>query len=988
VQFGVLGSTRVWDASGRQLPVGGPRVRALLARLLLAAGELVTTARLIDDLYGADPPANPANALQAQVSRLRRVLPADAVVEFHPAGYRLAVESDQVDAHRFTRQAGEGRQALAGGDPAEAVRLLTDALDLWRGPALVDVVDAPFAAAAATRLSELRVEAVCDRSEARLRLGEAAALIDELFGLVNEHPLRERPRALLMRALATAGRSAEALESFEQGRRLLADELGADPSAELSRLHVAILRGELTPLPLSVSDPAPSGQPSPTVAPAPGLPLPPAPLTSFIGRERELARLRTLLTDARLVTVTGPGGAGKTRLAVEAVRDRERKLCFVDFSPLVGELTAAELAAVVGTALGLRDTALRVSGGPGPEPLDRLVRVLAGRQLLLVVDNCEHVVAATAELASRLLSACPDLQILATSREPLGLTGEVLLPVSGLSLPPEGTDPADLPTYPAVRLFLDRAAEQAPYEQPAPELVAHICRTLDGIPLAIELAAARLRSLPTAELATRLADRFGVLSRGSRTAAPRHQTLRAVVGWSWELLTEPEQVLARRLTGFAGGATLAAIEQVVGVPSGDLLDLLTGLVDKSLVEVGGGRYRMLETVRAYGAEQLEQAGETESIRRAHAAYFLTLARTADSRLRRADQLTWMSVLDAERDNLHAALLRAIEAGDSATALKLVSALSMYWWLRGQRAEAVRLAKRALAAAGPQPPAELQEEYVLGALLANLDAAADGELAPVANWTQWGGLERFSHPPRQPFLFYLSAVSSGPPPIDIAEQAALHERLLSQDPWGRALTQLGQGMLRLWRRELNEAGRYLTGALSGLRQLGERWGTMLTLSALAELAEQRGDHPTALATLDQALELAGVLGSEVDRAELLRIRADNRLRVGDSAGAAADYTEAVACGLRAGAPELTAAARRGLAELARRRSDWATAQKLVEQALAECPAGWFGADTIRIDLLTLRAELAEAGGEPATGWRAEAAELAAAYHLEGWSADGQ
>lgn len=987
MRFGVLGPTQVWDVSGRQLSVGGPRVRALLVRLLLAAGEPVPTDRLIDDLDGAEPPARPGNALQAQVSRLRRMLPVGPAVELHPAGYRLAVAPEQVDAHQFTRYAAAGRRALTRDDPHRAVQLLTDALELWRGPALADVAEAPFAAATAHRLSELRTEAICDRAEARLRLGEATLLINELSGLVAEYPLRERPRALLMRALVAVGRTAEALESFAQGRRLFADELGVDPPAELSRLHVAILRGELPPRGSPSTTAVAPVPPTPDPPPAPPGPLP-APLTSFIGRERERERVRDLLTDHRLVTVVGPGGAGKTRLAVEAVRDWPGELGFVDLAPLVGRPTTAELARVVGSGLGLRDAGLRARGGPGPDPRQRLVHALARRSLLLLLDNCEHVVAEVAELVGELLAACPQLRILTTSREPLGLTGEALCPVSGLPLPPPDAPPAEAATYPAVRLFLERAAEQVPSERPDPVVAGHVCRMLDGIPLAIELAAARLRSLSMSELAARLHDRFALLSRGSRTAAPRHQTLRAVVEWSWDLLTEPERALARRLTVFVGGATLPAVEHVVEGPAGEVLDLLTRLVDKSLVEAGGGRYRMLETVRAYGAEQLAHAGETAAMHRAHATFFLALARTADPQLRGPDQLTWLSLLDTERDNLHAALQRSIAAGDAVTALRLIGALTMYWWLRGHRGTAARMASQALTVAGASPPPDLQEEYLLATLLSNLDAPPGARAAPAAGWSERSGLNQLHHPPRQPFLFYLSAVSSGPPAAGFAEEAALHERLSSADPWSQALTRVGQGMLRLWQGEWGEAERDLTAALARFQELAERWGSMLALSALAELAGQRGDHATALTTLDSALTLAGALGSEVDRAELLRVRADSRLKLEDVAGAAADFTEAIACGQRAGAPELAAAARRGLAELARRRGDRMAARELVEQALMECPRGWFGADATRIDLLTLRAELAEADGESATGWRTAAAELAAAYHLETWSADGQ
>ncbi|MFC6935684.1 BTAD domain-containing putative transcriptional regulator [Actinomadura yumaensis] len=688
MRFGILGPVEVHSGT-RVVAVGGPRVRALLALLLLDAGRVVTTERLIDGLYGEEPPAGAANALQSQVSRLRRSLGDARLVEGGPAGYRLVVERDDVDVHRFERLAREGRRALPD-DPAGAAGVLREALGLWRGPALADLADAPFTEGQAARLEELRAAAAEDRAEAEISLGEYGAQVPALRELVAAHPLRERARALLMRALYGSGRQAEALAVYEDARRTLAEELGADPSAELAATHLAILRGDAA---LTAAG-----------APAPDAVRLPAQLTSFVGREEELERVGAMLAAGRLVTLLGPGGAGKTRLAIEAAAREDGEVRFVD---LAAAATASEVPKALLTALGVREGGMLPAGAgqapPEPDSAERLVTALGGRRMLLVLDNCEHLVEAVARLAHRLLSACPELRVLATSREALAITGEALRPLPPLALPPEGAAPEDAAGYPAVRLFADRAAAVRPgFEVDASNApaVLRICGALDGLPLAIELAAARLRSLPVDEVAARLDDRFRLLSRGNRTAAPRHQTLRAVVEWSWDLLDEREQTLARRLTVFAGGVTLHAAGRVCGLPPDDAEELLLGLADKSLLQTDGARYRMLETVRAFCAERLADAGEVDRFRREHAAYFLDLALRADPHLRGRDQIAWLERLAADHGNLHAALRRSVRS-DSALALRMVAALTWYWWLRG-RIEGAALAADLLDAVGLEP----------------------------------------------------------------------------------------------------------------------------------------------------------------------------------------------------------------------------------------------------------------------------------------------
>ncbi|WP_247672169.1 BTAD domain-containing putative transcriptional regulator [Micromonospora sp. M61] len=937
MRFRILGPTQVVLADGREVPVGGPRLRALLALLLLDAGRVVSAERLIDGLYGEHPPRGAANALQSQVSRLRQALPAGHdPVEFHPAGYRLAVDPDDVDAYRFERLAEAGRRALADGDWPRAAAVLREALELWRGPALADAVGAAGAPAQAARLDELRLAAIEDRVEADLALGAQSALIAELRELVVAHPLRERSRGQLMRALAALGRPAEALAEFEDARHTLADQLGVDPSAELAAVHLAVLRGE-------EREAAEQALPSQ--------------LTTFVGREEELKRVGDLLGERRLVTLTGPGGAGKTRLAIEAAGRVDGEVRFVE---LAGLADGSDVPQAVLSALGLRDAGLRAPAEPGRQSTDRLVEALAERRLLLVLDNCEHVIANVARLAARLLSACPALRVLATSREPLGLAGEALCPLSGLTLPPPDASTENADDYAAVSLFVQRAADVAPdftVTQANVDVVLRICRTLDGLPLAIELAAARLRALPVAEVAARLDDRFRLLSMGSRAASPRHRTLRAVVEWSWDLLDDAERTLARRLTVFAGGATLEAAGRVSGLPAAEFVDALTGLVDKSFVEMTGGRYRMLETVRAFCAERLAEAGEADQLRRAHTAYFLEFAWTASDHLRCAEQLHWLRRLDAERDNLHAALRRATAAGDTSDAAGMVAALSFYWWLRGMRGEAARLAANVLDLLGAEAPPGLSEEFAL--CVYNSSLAGAGHLPSLGN--QRSVIRSLDRAPRQPFLLYLSGISTGPPSggaEHVEELMRELRRLVGPDVWINALGAMGSGSALMWSGEWDRARSALTTALDGFRSTGDRWGCMITLGALGELAAWQGDPETAGAHMDEAMGLVEALGSAVDQADMLRTRGEIRLRAGDLAAARDDFAGALLLAQRSGAPEFVASARLGLAQVARLRGDLVEARRLCEEALVGGLTGWYVGEATRSEIILVLDEITE------------------------------
>jgi predicted ATPase/DNA-binding SARP family transcriptional activator len=946
MRFGLLGPVEVSGEDGRLVAVGGPRVRSLLALLALNAGRIVTVEALVDGLYGALPPADAANALQSQVSRLRRAL-TGVRVEYTPAGYRLAVDPESVDVHRFTRLATAGREAH---DPERARDLLGEALALWRGPALADLADAPFARGQAARLEELRLAAAEDHAEARLSLGEFREAVPELRELVAANPLRERARGLLMRSLYASGRQAEALADFEEIRTLLADELGTDPSPGLAAVHLAILRGDPA-APETRAENARAGE-------AEGSRLP-APVSSFVGRAEELERVGRLLADGRLVTLLGPGGAGKTRLAVEAAGRYGGEARFVDLAAIVagGEVPSATLS-----ALGVRESRV-LDATPGQaDPVTRLTEALAGRRMLLVFDNCEHVLDDAARLVRGLLGACPGLRVLATSREALAITGEVVCPLAPLPLP-EGPVPAEeAARYPGVRLFAERAAAVRPGFEVSDDLAAvlEICRSLDGLPLAIELAAARLRTLSAGEVAARLGgdDRFRLLSRGDRTAAPRHQTLRAVVEWSWDLLAEPERTLARRLTVFTGGATAEAAATVSGLHPDDTADLLADLAEKSLVERVGGRYRMLDTIRAFCAERLAESGEEDRMRRAHLDYFLALAERADPHLRADEQVEWLDRLTAEHGNMHAALRWSIGHAPR-PGLRLVALLSWYWWMRGQRGEGSPLAAELVAAVGPEPPGGLEEEYALCLLNVLYGQSGEDERRRTIDRVN-AIMVGLSRAPRLPFTTILWALASGPP-SDVEVRDV--QGRFGDDDWSRGLEPLGAGMVAYIRGDLATADRELRVALERFGAMGDRWGMGQALDTLATLAAWRGDHDESISLLSRALDLVTELDSVEDMATLLCRRGEFLARTGDLEAARADFERGGRLARQMGITAYQALATSGLGDVDRLRGDLEGARRRYQEALDQVSALWFMGNEPRTKALVGLGRLAVAEGAP-------------------------
>jgi predicted ATPase/DNA-binding SARP family transcriptional activator len=964
VQVGILGPLEVRDDAGRLLPVGGALLRALLIRLAIANGRAVSVERLAEDLWDGQAPADAANAVQALVSRLRGAVGRNAV-EFGPAGYRLVVDHDGVDAGTFEHQVGAGRHALADGRLAEAASLLAGALGQWRGAALADVADAPFAAAAIARLSELRLAACEDRIDAELALGRGAELVPELQELVAEHPLRERLRGQLMHALQAAGRQADALTAYEDIRRALAEQLGVDPTPALAAVHLAILRGEPLPQlpPAARARSAPAGQEpgrARTARPGwrdgPGAPVPrlsnlPAQLTSFVGREEELQRVGKLLSEARLVTLTGPGGAGKTRLSVEvAARLAEQRPDELSdgvwFVPLAPVRDALDVPQAVLAALGLQEAAwpadpaeaARLAALPA---LDRLADALMARRLLLVLDNCEHVVAAAAQLASQVLAAAPGVRILITSREPLGVTGETLCAVPSLDLPPADADATEAARSPAVRLFADRAAAVRPgfaLDEVTTGPVVRICRALDGIPLAIELAGARLRALTAAQVADRLDDRFRLLSVGDRAALPRHQTLRAVVDWSWELLEAPERAVLRRLSVFSGGATPASAEHVCAL-GGDhraVIDLVASLVDKSLVMAVGEhevRYSLLETVRVYAADRLAEAGEQDRARAAHADFFLALAERAEPELRSRDQLVWLNRMVAEHDNFSAALRHVIAAGDVVSALRFVGALAWFWITRDYDAEAAEWASAVAKIAGDAPPPGLHDAWAICQLVALMSGWQDRPPSLTSMPEVGRRVEELTSGASHPLLVLAAPMVSmfgGD-----SEEARRRLRLMGEgaDPWLHAASEVFGGHLALNDGHIDEAAAGLAAGYASFRDLGDRWGMIVSLTGLASVELARAAPAEAIRLLNEARVQAsdGVAGNF---GEMISISLGRALALaGEFDAARAELEHGIEVAERIGERDDHAHGYLELCELARREGDLRQARRQLDRALS-------------------------------------------------------
>ncbi|MET9360171.1 BTAD domain-containing putative transcriptional regulator [Streptomyces sp. NPDC006632] len=948
MRYLILGATEAHDDTGTAIPLGGPRVRALLTALALHPGRPVSVPDLIDDVWADDPPQDAPAALQALVGRLRRAIGRQAV-ESVPAGYRLAAQRRAVDLYEFDERAAEGAAQLAAGDPEAAAHTLRAAVALWRGPALADLPQRH----AAVRPEAQRLTALRHRIEADLRRGATDGLLPELAELLAAHPYDETLHAQSIRTLRAQGRRADALTAYEKVRRTLADSLGTDPGPELSALHAELLHDA----------PASAGSAEGNLRPR---------LTSFVGREPELDVIRADLVASRLVTLTGPGGTGKTRLAERAASASGLSAWLVELAPL--DEPGAVPGAVV-SALGLRETTLLAREGQPAhnDPTARLVDDLSRRPgTLLVLDNCEHVIDAAARLAETLLTRCPRLRILATSREPLGVPGEAVRPVE------------PLPPAPAHRLFAERARTARPDFDPAsdPEAVAEICRRLDGLPLAIELAAARLRLLTPRQIADRLDDRFRLLTGGGRTVLPRQQTLRAVVDWSWGLLDASERDVLRRASVFAGGWDLAAAQEVCGAT-----DDLAALVEKSLViavpmdDGSGMRYRMLETIHEYAAER---AAETPAVLReaalAHTAHYGALVRRAEPLVRSHEQLPWIGRLETELDNIRAVLRRTTTppTGDEDAATRLALDMGWFWWLRNYRTEG---ADWALAAARLSPtPADDDPRYwprlhldlLRFFLLSDVDRdqgfadpAVQKRLAEIRRAFEAGGPQAA----RFPGLLWPFATFRTDPPGMVRESidSVVANCRRHGDDWAT-----GVSLMFRTHMAIDTPGGFegVDDDLAELRELGrtvgDRWMRAQVAGAAAEAAMTRGLPELARPAYEEALQLSREVGAHQEAPFLTARVGELCYREGDLDAAEKCLLEAAAEARRHRVVEALPYVHSLLATIALDRGDTAAAVALSEQALDFSAAGPQGQPAhfiALLDALDARVTAVESGPMP-------------------------
>jgi predicted ATPase/DNA-binding SARP family transcriptional activator len=946
VRFAILGPVEV-TAGGQRLGIGGPRTRAVLARLIVAASYVVGAEALAGELWPDLEAGRAAANLQVRVAELRRAFGragiADRLVTRAP-GYLLVASPEEVDAARFDQLAEQGRALLAAGDAAAAAGCLAEALGLWRGPPLADAGDWDWAQAEAARLGEARLAAMECHLQARLDCGEASELTAELEVMTSGHRLRERLWGLRMLALYRSGRQAEALGAYQQLRTILVEELGIEPGAELRELHQQILAQDpalAMARPAAAAGPTPSRLPDqePLAAAVPVVPRElltnlPVQVSSFVGRDRELAEVRTLVASSRLVTLTGAGGSGKTRLGLQLAAG------LVD-GPRDG-VWLVELAAVTdndAVALAICQ-ALGIAAPPGRPALDTLLEALASQDVLVVLDNCEHLIGGCAKTAEAIVTRCPQVRLLATSREPLGISGETIHRVPPLSLPPPGdAGPETAKSSDAVALFLDRAQAQGtglPVDEQTAPLLVSVCARLDGLPLAIELAAARLRSMSLNSLHDRLDQRFRLLTGGSRTALERQQTLRATVEWSYSLLTGAEQELLGRLPVFAESFDLDAAEAVCGFGDIDRFDvagLLGALVDKSLVvaEPAGPslRYRMLETIRQFAADQPTQAGDGQAraAQAAHCAHFLSVAETAAPHLTGPDQGKWLARLDADQANLRRAAQHASGDPDgTARVMRLGVALKRYSMSRSRDEEALAL----LLAVLDRPQAQADPELFAAALLT---AALAGRYVDIAVALRLGeqaaelarqlGNERLlieSLAALGGFYFLAGEPERGLSPGQEAVELA---RQLGDD------VLLGESLMdHLLCNDILDpayAEPLFTEAIAATQRSGDQWTAYALTGNAGVSALTAGDIPAARAYLHQAAQAMRAVGDENPLVPGIMgwvQRQDN-----DPDGARASFQQALRIGRRTGHRFGIAGASLGLACLAADTGDWHRAAEL-------------------------------------------------------------
>ena len=943
LEFQLLGGCNIL-VHGRPLPP--PRYRKewwLLALLVLRHDRESSRDALAEAFWPDSDGSRALLYLRRSLTNLRHALGPEAarLLSPSPRTLRFDLSGASADVVEFD----QALRKTASRMPSEEA--LARAVALYRGPLLPDCADEWVLPERAER-AQAYLAALEGLAQEAARRGDPAGAVHLLRRLVSADPGRESATSALMEALAEGGDRAAVTLVYQNLRRLLRQDLRVDPSPETQALYQRLTRQEAKP-------------PTPESPPAlPSWRHLPIPLSGLVGRVQEIEEVTGWLRRCRLVTLLGAGGVGKTRLAIGAAEAALPQFAdgvwFVDLAPLSVPSLVPEATA----------KALGIGEAPGRSPEQRLVEALASASLLLVLDNCEHVLDASAALAASLLSACPNLRVLATSRQGLRVPGEQIYDVPPLRLPPREqvgflADPdhaeknvSALLEYEAVRLFVERATQTSPVfrlSRRNAEAVVEICRHLDGIPLALELAAARVRSLSPSEICARLGDRLRLLVAGSRAAPPRHQTLRAAIDWSYGLLSPPERFLLHRLSAFAGGWRLEEAEAVCaeavcaeadgaeadgarGAEPWEILDLLTSLVEKSLVcteagEKGATRYRLQETVRQYARKRLQESGEEQSQRGRHRDEFCRLAEWARPEIQGPGQTAVLDRLEEEHDNLRAALDCCLEDPDGAQlGLRLAGDLFFLWWIRGYFAEGQRHYAAALGRAGAEQPTAARARALSragGLLSVHGDAAAARPLFEegLAIARALGDRKAEAN-----LLCNLGDISteSDPPTARAAleESLAIHREI--ENPSGIAHSALLLGNVALRQEERAEAQALYAESLALNRALGNPQKMGHALWCLARSAMSLGDHARARALLEECVALFRELHDPWGLSAALALAGEAAMQVGDDAQARPLLAEHLRLVVRMGMPHSApwvlrcfgrlAAARGGLARTAR------------------------------------------------------------------------
>ena len=876
LQLQLLGELQV-RLSGTVIPVLPGRQRLLLARLALAEGQFVQVAQLIDDLWEDRPPDSATNALQVYVSALRKLLGPTAI---RTRGRSYALDGTAViDTAQFRQEITAGLSAAPSPGAPTASDTLERGLSRWNGRPCQDLDEVAFVLAARVRLVDLYLSGMEAWAATRIGQGAARETVPQLRNLAADHPYREGIHAQLIIALAAAGRQVEALAAYADIRTALAEEFGVDPGDGLQAAHAAVLRNEL---------PVPPPEPTAGRSVRRAMNNLPVALTSFVGREAETSAIADSLANARLVTLTGPGGCGKTRLAINVAEAlRERYPHGIWLVELGARTDADEVQQAVAVVLGVGDT-------PAYALIETLIEHLQDRRLLVILDNCEHLAWACADFSASVLANCPDVRILATSRTPLGIPGEIEWAVSPLDvpdllhIPPLGR----LGEYSSVRLFVDRAsAVLAGFTlmESNAAAVAAICARLAGIPLALELAAARVRALSVTQVASRLDEQLALLSDTARHGPPRQRTLRQTMDWSFDLLTSTERALFARLSVFAGSFSLEAAEELAA-DDGDGLEVFSRLVVHSLVAVerdeDSTRYRLLEPLRQYAATRLADRNESDGIQAWHAAYYVRMAEVAEENLEGGPgQAGWFRLLEKEWDNLLAALRELTGRADMTSVARLISALWRFFLIQGSLRDGRRLIEQALAhpsVAGSVRARALRTCGIFTHELSDYEQAAQ-------HYEESLDLFRSVGTPKDAagVLANLGLLAADQSQFGRAArlmEESLQMRRALNDVLEIALSLDNLGMLALDQGDVPRARGLLEESVEMFRQGHDKMGESVALNNLSRVAMRHGDWDQALALSRRGLELNRELGGQWGTSDCLQ-------RLGEIAAGKAQLVEA-------------------------------------------------------------------------------------------------